>query len=440
MTHDMTKGSVLKLLVQFTLPLIAGNILQLTYNAVDSIIMGRCVGSLQLAAVGTSNPLISMIVMFMQGISMGTGLLTGNLFGAGEIKKLRRQVSTAMLAGAVFTLALTLLLIPSAPALLRILQVDEAILPYAVLYLRIVTAGLIFQFLYNYLAGTLRALGDSVSPLYFLVISCVLNIAGDLLLVVCFRLGVAGCAISTIACQALSCLLAWLWIIKKIPVLNMGREWLSFDPAMLWKNVQYGGVSAIQQSIVQAGILGVQGLVNSLGAAATAGFAAANRIDDFALIPGRNIANAMTSVMAQNVGAGRKDRVKSSFLTGMLLEVLFGITASILLFLLYKPCLRLFSSDELVLREGEIYLRLIALMYLFPALTNGIQSYYRGNGRLKMTLGCSILNMSVRFFSCLIYVVYLHMGIEAVPWACLTGWLAMLIFEIPLVIHELRKI
>ena len=439
MTHDMTHGPILKLLVRFTLPLVAGSILQLTYNAVDSIIVGRYVGSLQLAAVGTSNPLMTLIIMFMQGISLGCSILIGQLFGHGETEKLQRQVSTAMLAGCAFSLFLSILIVPGAPVLLRFLQADEQILPYARVYLRIVACGLIFNFLYNFLSGTLRALGDSVTPLYFLALSAGLNIAGDLILVMWFHMGITGCALSTVLCQGLSCLLAWLHIRRKIPILDMGRKWFVFDRSLLKRTIQYGSVTAIQQSTVQAGILGVQAIVNTMGAAATAGFAAANRIDDFALIPGRSIANAMTTVMAQNTGAGRQDRVRKTVRTGILLETLFGIAASVVLFLIYGMCMRLFTADSEVLKEGETYLRLIAFMYVMPALTNGIQGYFRGIGDLKVTLVSSMLNMGMRFASCLLYVFVFHMGIEAVPWACFTGWVAMLAYETPLLWKAWRK-
>ena len=219
----------------------------------------------------------------------------------------------------------------------------------------------------------------------------------------------------------------------------MGRRWLVFDWNMFRQTLQYGTVTALQQSTVQAGILGVQAIVNSMGAAATAGFAAANRIDDFSLIPGRNIANAMTAVMAQNEGAGKKDRVRRAFFAGMGLETAFGITASVLLFLFYDGCMRLFTDEEPVLLQGGTYLRLIALMYVLPALTNGIQGYFRGIGNLRITLAGSLLNMGMRFVSCLIYAFVFHMGIAAVPWACFTGWIAMLVMELPVLAGSVLK-
>ena len=439
MLHDLTKGNLFSILIKFTLPLFLVNILQLTYNAVDSIIVGKFVSSTALAAVGTSNPVMTLVIMFVQGITLGSSILIGNFFGARNYDQLKKQISTAMISGTIFSALMALLIVVFAGDLLSILQVDESILPMAAGYLRIVGAGLIFSYIYNFFANTLRALGDSRSPLYFLAISAVLNIFGDLLLVVVFHMGITGCAISTVICEALSCLLCWIYIVRKVPLLNMGREWLRFDGFMLKRTLQYGTVSAIQQSTVQMGIVGVQGLVNSLGAVATAAFAAANRIDDFALIPGRSIANAMTSVMAQNVGAGKKKRVFKAFQIGMGIEIFFGVIAGILLLVLANPLMVLFTDDPAVIQEGETYLHLIALMYVLPAVTNGLQGYFRGVGDLKITLISSLINMGSRFASCMVYIKVLHLGIRSVPFACMTGWVVMIIYEVPYLIQFHRR-
>ena len=419
--RNLTEGALLPIIVRFTIPLVLGNILQLTYNAVDSIIVGKFVGSTALAAVGTSNPIMTLIIMFVQGISLGSGILIGNLFGAGEYGKLKRQVSTAII-----------------DPILHVMQVDPVIIPHAAVYLRIIACGLIFNYIYNFFASTLRALGDSRSPLIFLGVSAAVNIAGDLLFVVGLGAGVTGCAVSTVMSEALSCLFCWLYIKRKVPLLDMGREWLIFDSGMLKKTLSYGSVSALQQSTVQLGIVGVQGVVNSLGVAVTAAFAAANRIDDFALIPGRNIAHAMTSVMAQNEGAGKKARVRKTFFLGILLDAGYGLLSGIVL-LFSDFFMRLFTVDAEVIREGEKYLRLIALMYVLPSCTNAIQGYFRGIGDLRITLVSSIMNMGVRFAACFLMVFYFHMGIEAVPWACMAGWVSMLACELPFLFVSLRK-
>lgn len=431
----MTQGKLFPILIRFTIPLVLGNLLQLTYNAVDSIIVGRYVGKEALAAVGTSNPLMTLIILFVQGICLGAGILVGTLFGAKDYKTLKREVSTGMISGVVFSAVLTVVSLAAAPVLLDILQVDEAIRHEAAGYLRIILCGLVFNFIYNFFASTLRAMGDSKSPLYFLGISAGINIAGDLIFVVLFSMGTTGCAVSTVLSEAFSCLLCWIYIRRKIPMLNLGKQWLVFDKRLFQEIIRYGFVSAMQQTTVQLGKIAIQGVVNTMGVTATAAFTAINRIDDYAYIPEQNIGHAMTSVMAQNRGAGETKRVSAAFRVGMYIELVYGAIMGILLLLFANPVMKLFTHDADTILLGERYLHLIALMYIVPAVTNGIQGYFRGMGDLKVTLWSSLINMGARVLSCVILVFVCKMGITALPWSYLTGWTAMILYELLLFRH-----
>ena len=212
MTNDMTKGAITPLLIRFTIPLVLGNLFQLTYNAADSIIVGKFVGEDALAAVGTANPLMTLAILFINGICLGAGILVSTAFGAGDTRLVERQVSTTAIAGTVFSLVFSALCVILATPLLQLMQVPADILPIAVNYLRIVFAGLLFTFFYNFLAATLRALGDSKSALYFLMISAVLNIGGDLFFVEALDWGSEGCALSTVLSEGMCCLLCALYI------------------------------------------------------------------------------------------------------------------------------------------------------------------------------------------------------------------------------------
>ncbi|MDE6911991.1 MAG: MATE family efflux transporter [Lachnospiraceae bacterium] len=435
MTNDMTHGKLFPILIRFTIPLVLGNLLQLTYNAVDSIIVGRYVGKEALAAVGTSNPLLTLIILFVQGICLGAGILVGTLFGAKDYKTLKREVSTGMVSGVVFSLALTAVSLAAAPFFLEILQVDAAIQHEAAGYLRIILCGLVFNFIYNFFASTLRAMGDSKSPLYFLAVSAGINIVGDLIFVVFFSMGTTGCAVSTVLSEALSCLLCWIYIRRKIPLLNLGKQWLVFDKKLFKEIIRYGVVSAMQQSTVQFGKITIQGIVNTMGVTATAAFTAINRIDDYAYIPEQNIGHAMTSVMAQNRGAGEVKRVRAAFRVGMLIELVYGAAMGIFLLLFANPVMKLFTRDVGTVIMGEQYLHLIALMYIVPAVTNGIQGYFRGMGDLKITLWSSLINMGARVSSCFLLVFACKMGITALPWSYLIGWTAMMLYEIPFLVR-----
>ena len=440
MEKDLTAGKITPQLVRFTIPLVLGNLFQLTYNAVDSIIVGRFVGKEALAAVGICNPILTLFILFLNGLCLGASILMGNQFGARDYDKLHRQISTTMISGVIFSAILSVFCIIFAHPILNIMRVDPSIMSMTINYLRIIFAGLIFTFMYNCFASTLRALGDSQSPLYFLITSAVINIIGDLFFVLFLNWGSEGCAIATVLSEALSCLLCIIYIQKKVPVLQLGKKWLVFDKSLLGKTISYGWASAMQQATVQLGKLGIQAIVNSMGVAIAAAFAVVNRIDDFAYTPEQNIGHAMTALMAQSKGAGKKDRLKEAFKSGLKIEFIYGVLIFLVCFLLANPLMRLFTNDPDVIRHGVTYLRLISVMYLLPAATNGIQGYFRGIGDLKITLISSFVNMGVRVAVAAILVFLFSLQIEALPYSYLAGWIGMLVAELPLLIRSYKNL
>ena len=439
MTKDMTTGKIMPLLVKFTIPLVLGNLFQLTYNAVDSIIVGHFVGKEALAAVGICNPISTLMILFLNGLCMGASILMGMQYGAREYDTLHRQISTTMLSGVIFSVFLTLICVIFAVPILHLMQVDPSIMVMTTQYLRIIFVGLVFTFLYNFFSSTLRALGDSNSPLYFLIISAILNIFGDLFFVVVLHAGSNGCAVSTVISEVLCCLFCIIYIQKKVPILRLGKKWMVFDSSLLKKTIAYGWASAMQQATVQLGKLGIQAIVNTMGVSVAAAFAVVNRIDDFAYTPEQNIAHAMTALMAQNKGAGKKDRMREGFRCGLVLETIYGIAVFIVCFVFAKHLMMLFVKDEEVISHGVTYLHLISVMYILPAFTNGIQGFFRGIGDLKITLISSFINMGVRVLAAAPLVLIMHLGIEALPFSYLAGWVGMLVAELPLLIKTYRK-
>ena len=439
MTKDMTTGPITPLLVNFTIPLVLGNLFQLTYNAVDSIIVGKFVGEDALAAVGTSNPLMTLAILFINGVCLGAGILVSLAFGAGNTELVERQVSTTAIAGSVFSLVFSLTCVILANPLLRLLQVPEEILPIAVNYLRIVFGGLLFTFFYNFLAATMRALGDSKSALYFLMISSVLNIGGDLFFVEVLDWGSEGCALSTVLSEALCCVFCLIYIRWKVPVLQLGRRWFIFDSSLLKKTISYGWTSAMQQATVQLGKIAVQAIVNTLGVNAMAAFTAASRVDDFTYMPQQNIAHAMTTLMAQNHGAGKKERVRQGFFCGLRIELVYGLLLMAVCLLFARPIISLFVDDPAVIELGVRFLRCASLFYLMPGVTNGIQGGFRGLGDLKVTLTSSMLNMGFRVLAAAILILLLKVELRFLPVSYGIGWLSMLIYELPLLIRYLKE-
>ena len=439
MTKDLTTGKIMPILVNFTVPLVLGNLFQLTYNAVDSIIVGHFVGKEALAAVGICNPISTLMILFLNGLCMGASILMGIQYGAKDYKTLHRQISTTMLSGVVFSFFLTLFCVVFAVPILHLLQVDASIMEMTRQYLRIIFLGLMFTFLYNFFSSTLRALGDSASPLYFLIISAVLNIFGDLFFVIVLKAGSNGCAISTVLSEALCCLFCIIYIQKKVPILRLGKKWLVFDSRLLKKTIAYGWASAMQQATVQMGKIAIQALVNTMGVSVAAAFAVVNRIDDFAITPEQNIAHAMTALMAQNKGAGKNDRMREGFRCGMILEIVYGAAVMVICQVFAGELMALFVKDEEVIGHGVIYLHLIAVMYILPAVTNAIQGFFRGIGDLKVTLISSFTNMAVRVIAAAPMILLWNFGIEALPYSYLAGWVAMLLVETPLMIRIYRK-
>lgn len=439
MSADFTKGKITPELIRFTVPLVLGNLFQLLYNAVDSMIVGRYVGKEALAAVGTSNPLMTLVILFINGITLGAGILIGTHYGAKDYDTLRRQVSTTMLGGIGFTALVSLAFILLARPIFTLLQVDASVLDLTVSYMRIIFCGLVFTFVYNCLASILRAIGDSTGPLVFLVISAVLNVGGDLLMVVWLKMGSDGAALSTVLCEGVSCLLCLVYLQRKVPLLRLGREWLVFDRPLFRVTVKYGWTSAMQQATVQLGKIGVQAIVNTMGVTAMAAFTIVNRFDDFAMIPQQNIGHAMTSFMAINRGAGKTDRMKAGFWRGMGIELVYGLIVFLVCFAFARPLVSLSTQDPLVIDHGVRYLRLISFLYLLPAVTNGVQGFFRGIGDLRITLISSITNMGVRVLAAALLVFAAGMQMEALPLSYLAGWIGMLAVELPLLNRTIRK-
>lgn len=439
--HDMTEGKVISPLIAFTLPLVLGNLFQLTYNAADSVIVGKFVGENALAAVGTSTPIMNIAILLISGMCMGASVLMSSRYGAKDYGTLSRQISTTLLAGGGFSLVLSLLMLFLAKPVLALIRVPAEVIPEAASYLRIVFLGLIFTFIYNFLANTMRALGDSKTPLYFLIASALLNVAGDIFFVAKLGLGVRGSAVSTVLSEALCCFFCAVYIKMRVPLLCLGKNWLVFDKTLLGKTVSYGSTSAMQQVCLQIGKIIIQSVVNTQGVSVIAAFTAVNRVDDFAYTPQQNIGHAMTTFIAQNKGAGKEDRVRRGFQGGLFIELVYSLFLLTAIILGAPGIMRLFAQegDAQVVSLGVEYLHLIAFMYILPGFTNGIQGFFRGIGDMKVTLYSTFMNMLGRVAAVVLMIRVFDMGFASLAWANMAGWIVMLLFEVPLLLKTLRK-
>lgn len=436
---DMTNGNISKHLIKFAVPLVLGNLFQLTYNAADSIIVGRFVGTKALAAVGTANPIMNIIIFFIVGICMGASVLMSEYFGAKDIKKFKREVSTTMIAGLVFTVIIIILGLFLIEPILRLIQTPEEILSDAAIYLRIIFIGLIFTFLYNAFASILRSIGDSKSPLIFLIISAILNVVMDIIFVIYLNMGVPGTAIATATAEMFSSLFCIIYIYKKVPLLHFSKSEIVLDKALLKNTINYSWVTAMQQTCLYVGKVLVQSAVNPLGIDAIATFNAVNRIDDFAFTPQQSISSAMTTFLAQNRGAEKHHRIKQGLWTGLKLESLFWCILVVTVYFGANNLMQLFVPNEgsKVIELGVIYLHLMAFFYIMPAWTNGIQGYFRGMGDLKVTLRSTFIQMFGRVLFA--YILAPRFGIVGIAFSCFAGWVVMLSYEVPILVKHRRN-
>jgi len=426
---DLTHGNIIHHLISFSIPLMLGNLFQLSYNMVDTIVIGRFAGSVSLAAVGTCDQIMTLLILGVSGVCVGASVLMGHFFGAGDRDQLLEEMKTTVSMGLVFSFLVLAAGIPLSGAFFRLMHVQPEALADATVYLRVVFIGMPFTCLYNIYAAALRSVGDSRTPVRYLILSCVINTLLDLLLVAVFHLGVLGAALATAAAQGVSALLCIIHVSRNVRELHFSWRKLGINRALARKTMTYGGLSALQQCAQPIGNLIIQGSINTLGITAAAAFSAARKIEDIGLLPGRSISVSMTSLIAQNMGAGEKKRIEQGFQKGMLLETCSGLLVCAVILLLRGRLMSLFSADPEIIRAGRDYFQIIGFCYFLPCLSNGIQGYFRGIGAMKTSLFASLTQISFRVLATLLLAP--RIGISGVALACIIGWSAMLLWTIP---------
>lgn len=429
MKGDMTKGSPSKILITFAIPMVFGNILQQLYNITDAIIVGRFIGKNALASVGVANPIMSIAIFFIFGICIGTSVLMSELFGARNYKALKREVSTALIAGIIFTTVTSLVCIFLARWVLIITGTPKEILNDADIFLKIIFGGLIFSFLYNFYSSALRAIGDSRTPLIFLSISCVLNGILCFIFVKVFKFGVAGSAIATVIAQGVSSALCIAYVYIKIPLIRLKSNEFVIDKPLLRRTMQYSWVSALQQTCLYVGRLLVQGVVNPFGTNAIAAYNSVTRVDSFVLSPGDSFAASVATYSAQNKGGGKWDRIIEGYKKSNIIITIYSVATALIVFCGAERIMNLFvsSSEKEVILIGVKYLKLMSTFYVLSGFCNIFQGLFRGVGKLRITLIATIMQIFVRVS--LSYVLVPYLGISSVCYAVAAGWVLMIMFE-----------
>jgi len=430
--RDMTIGAPRSHLIQYALPLLLGNWLQLSYNAVDSIIAGRFIGKAALAAEGIAGPVMNLVILAVSGLCIGAGVLMSESFGAKDFQKLRKTLANTLILGSVVCCLVALLGILLAPAILRLLTVPEEIYEITITYLRITFLGVPFTFCYNALAAGLKSVGDSKTPLKFLAFSAILNAVLDFIFLGFLGFGIICSAVTTVFAEAVSAVLAVCYMLWKVPELIPKQAQWKLVPSLLRQILRYGGPTALQQAIQPICKVLIQGQVNALGVNAIAAFNAVTRVDDFACIPEQSISSAISTYIAQNRGAQKKERIRTGFRAGIRLEVCYWVLVCTVVMLLRKSIVSMFITGDgaaEVTRLGSEYLGYMAVFYLWPAMTNGMQGFFRGMGKMYTTMLGTFIQASIR--TVCTYILAPHLGITGIAFSCAIGWTAMLLFEVP---------
>ncbi len=439
--RDMTNGRILPHLWHYAIPILLGNWFQLLYNAADSIIAGRFIGRDALAAEGIAGPVMNLIILLITGLSIGAGVLMSESFGAKDWEKLKNTQATLLLFGLISSVILSLIAFLLSPVILKALGCPDEIFNMTGTYLRIIFLGTPFTSLYNALAAGLKSVGDSKTPLKFLAFSSLLNVLLDLIFLGIFKFGIVCSALTTVIAEAMSGFLALAYIFHYEKELCPKRKNLRIRKDLLKPILLYGGPTALQQAIQPVGKVLIQGQVNALGVDTIAAFNAVTRVDDFACIPEQGIATAIATFIAQNRGAGKTERIREGFRKGILLEVTYWTLIAFLTSTFRSPVISLFVKGEnaqSVIACGTEYLSLMSFFYIFPALTNGFQGFYRGMGKMYTTMLGTFIQTAIRTaFTFVLAPVY---GIIGIALSCAIGWSVMLLFEIPYYFITIRKL
>lgn len=424
MNQDLTKGSVTKSLLAFAAPMILGNLLQQCYNIADTWVVGKFVGADALAAVGSSYALMTFLNSLLIGLCMGGGAVFSYYMGKGDREKVRVCAQTAFVMIGVLAVALTALSRGLMHPILMLLRTPAELYGMTREYLAIVFLGIFFIFLYNYFAFLLRALGNSVAPLYFLGMASALNIALDLFFVRSLGRGLSGAAEATVIAQAVSGLGLGIYLWIKEPYFRFSPRRFLWEEKPVREICRYSLITGMQQSVMNFGILMVQSLVNSFGPAVMAAFAAAVKIDTFAYMPAQEFGNAYSIFISQNYGAGKTERVKRGTRRAMTVSAAFCAVISALVFACARLLMLIFvdAEETEIVEIGMQYLRIEGAFYIGIGILFLLYGYFRGVNRPGVSLVLTVISLGTRV--ALAYLLSAHpgIGVAGIWWAIPIGW------------------
>ena len=423
---QLTEGPVMKTLLRFAVPMILGDLLQQCYNIADTLIVGRFLGADALAAVGSSFSLMTFLTSILLGLAMGSGTVFSIRFGQKDEHGLKEGVlASFVLLGAV-TVVLNVLVFACRDGIIWALQTPEELVGLMRDYLTVIFAGLAGIFLYNFFAALLRSLGNSTVPLAFLAVSAVLNIVLDLWFVAGLRRGVAGAAEATVLSQYVSGIGIAVYTVRKFPSLVRRDPSVRLRAGRIREIAGFSSLTCLQQSIMNLGILTVQGLVNRFGATVMAAFAAGVKIDAFAYLPVQDFGNAFSIFLSQNYGAGKTERIQKGIRVAAVVSVSFGLALSLLVWALAGPLVSLFLDDPAasaaVISEGVRYLRIEGAFYALIGVLFLLYGLYRALGRPGMSVVLTVISLGLRVLLAYALSAVPGVGVVGIWWSVPIGW------------------
>lgn len=419
--HDLTRGNPGKLIFKFATPMLLGNVFQQLYNVTDSIIVGRFLGKEALAAVGASFPLIFMLVSFIIGISSGSTIIIAQYFGAKDKEKVKRAMDTMYVFLFFASIIIGILGIIFSASIFRLIRLPEEIIPQASTYMSIYLSGILFFFGFNGTSAVLRGLGDSKTPLYFLIISTVFNIFFDLLFIVVFRWGIEGAALATVIAQAGAFFSLTIYLNRRHRMINLSFRKYVWDREMFRTSIRIGLPTGFQQTFVSMGMLALLRIVNDYGTDTVAAYSVAVRIDGLASLPAMNFGQALSTYTGQNIGANRISRVNKGLKATFRMSIVVAVITSVLIMVFRQQLMALFTSDLEVIKIGARYLLIVSGFYVFFSSMFIIGGVMRG-------AGATVIPMFITLFSLWVVripiaaVLSKYMGVEGIWWAIPIAW------------------
>lgn len=414
----MTQGSPTKKILLFSLPILLGNIFQQIYSLSDTLVVGRYLGKEALAAVGASSAIVVLITSILLGLSMGSSVLFAKYYAMKDLDALAKSISTSFILIVGIALGLTLITSIFINPILQLFQIPDSAFDYAKDYLLIVLSGLFFLAIYQVTTAVLRAFGDSKTPLYYLIVSTSINVVFDFVFVIYTPLGVKGPALSTFLAHFVTSLPILIHLYKRIKHLPIKFK---VDKLMLKEVGSLSILTSVQQSIMNFGILMVQGLVNSFGVVAIASFTIGVRIDAFAYMPAQDFANGFSIYVSQNLGVKRYDRIQKGFRSAILTSTLFCVIITLFILVFSKPLNGLFTTDTAVIELGKTYLSIEGLFYILIGYLFIFYALFRGLAQVKTSIVLTIISLLTRVVLAYSFV-YFGLGVESIFFSIPIGW------------------